>query len=106
MRQFFLQDVVLADYEDSFTPETPQVMKKVEDFCYAKVRFQTSVRTTQQVSSLLFVHLKCPSSNSLGRRDAGRRRERTTRVSAHSGEASHPPEGEPVMFAPSANMMN
>lgn len=39
VRQFFIQDVVLADYEDAFTPETPQVMKKVEDFCYAKVRF-------------------------------------------------------------------
>lgn len=37
VRQFFIQDVVLADYEDAFTPETPQVTKKVEDFCYAKV---------------------------------------------------------------------
>ncbi|XP_071351849.1 double-strand break repair protein MRE11 [Trachinotus anak] len=37
VRQFFIQDVVLADYEDLFTPDTPQVMKKVEDLCYAKV---------------------------------------------------------------------
>ncbi|XP_041851651.1 double-strand break repair protein MRE11 [Melanotaenia boesemani] len=37
VRQFFIQDVVLADYEDLFTPETPQVMKKVEDLCFAKV---------------------------------------------------------------------
>ncbi|XP_029964325.1 double-strand break repair protein MRE11 [Salarias fasciatus] len=37
VRQFFIQDVVLADYEDRFTPETPQVNKKVEDLCYAKV---------------------------------------------------------------------
>ncbi|XP_022609551.1 double-strand break repair protein MRE11 [Seriola dumerili] len=37
VRQFFIQDVVLADYEDRFTPDTPQVTKKVEDFCYAKV---------------------------------------------------------------------
>ncbi|XP_042342608.1 double-strand break repair protein MRE11 [Plectropomus leopardus] len=37
VRQFFIQDVVLADYEDHFTPETPQVTKKVEDLCYAKV---------------------------------------------------------------------
>ncbi|XP_037838037.1 double-strand break repair protein MRE11 isoform X2 [Kryptolebias marmoratus] len=37
VRQFFIQDVVLADYEDLFTPDTPQVTKKVENFCYAKV---------------------------------------------------------------------
>ncbi|XP_061576318.1 double-strand break repair protein MRE11 [Cololabis saira] len=37
VRQFFIQDVVLADFEDIFTPDTPQVTKKVEDLCYAKV---------------------------------------------------------------------
>ncbi|KAK5868645.1 hypothetical protein PBY51_009641 [Eleginops maclovinus] len=37
VRQFFIQDVVLADYQDIFTPETPQVTKKMEDLCYAKV---------------------------------------------------------------------
>ncbi|KAM9318996.1 double-strand break repair protein MRE11 [Pholidichthys leucotaenia] len=37
VRQFFIQDVVLAEYEDRFTPDTPQVTKKVEDLCYAKV---------------------------------------------------------------------
>ncbi|XP_039986272.1 double-strand break repair protein MRE11 isoform X2 [Xiphias gladius] len=37
VRQFLIQDVVLDDYKDLFTPDTPQVTKKVEDFCYAKV---------------------------------------------------------------------
>ncbi|XP_041653263.1 double-strand break repair protein MRE11 [Cheilinus undulatus] len=37
VRQFFIQDVVLADYQDLFTPETPQVTKKVENLCFAKV---------------------------------------------------------------------
>ncbi|XP_068441033.1 double-strand break repair protein MRE11 [Clinocottus analis] len=37
VRQFFIQDVVLNDYEDHFTSDTPQVTKKVEDLCYAKV---------------------------------------------------------------------
>lgn len=37
VRQFFIQDVVLSDYQDLFTPDTPQVTKKVENFCYAKV---------------------------------------------------------------------
>ncbi|KAM7399279.1 hypothetical protein PAMP_018560 [Pampus punctatissimus] len=37
VRQFFIQDVTLADYEDLFSPDTPQVTKKVENFCYAKV---------------------------------------------------------------------
>ncbi|CAJ1065458.1 double-strand break repair protein MRE11 [Xyrichtys novacula] len=37
VRQFYIQDVVLADYEDCFTPDTPQVTKKVENLCFAKV---------------------------------------------------------------------
>nr|XP_046245088.1 double-strand break repair protein MRE11 [Scatophagus argus] len=37
VRQFFIQDVVLADYQDLFMPETPQVTKKVENLCFAKV---------------------------------------------------------------------
>ncbi|XP_071375342.1 double-strand break repair protein MRE11 [Centroberyx affinis] len=37
VRQFFIQDVVLADHQDLFTPDTPQVTKKVENFCHAKV---------------------------------------------------------------------
>ncbi|CAL8361853.1 unnamed protein product [Merluccius merluccius] len=37
VRQFFIQDIVLADHQDLFTPETPQVTKKVTDFCHAKV---------------------------------------------------------------------
>lgn len=37
VRQFFIQDVVLADYQDLFSPDTPHVTKKVENFCYAKV---------------------------------------------------------------------
>lgn len=38
VRQFFIQDVVLEDFQDLFTPDTPQVTKKVEDLCYAKVK--------------------------------------------------------------------
>uniref|UniRef100_UPI0037E87FC1 double-strand break repair protein MRE11 n=1 Tax=Semicossyphus pulcher TaxID=241346 RepID=UPI0037E87FC1 len=37
VRQFFIQDVVLGDYQDLFTAETPQVTKKVENLCFAKV---------------------------------------------------------------------
>ncbi|MEQ2190599.1 hypothetical protein XENOCAPTIV_001452, partial [Xenoophorus captivus] len=46
VRQFFIQDVVLADYEDLFTPDTPQVTKKVENLCYAK-KVQLSLLTEQ-----------------------------------------------------------
>lgn len=50
MRQFFIQDVVLADYEDEFTAETPQVTKKVENLCYAKVEIKpASVPLTQRL---------------------------------------------------------
>lgn len=37
VRQFFIEDVVLADHQDCFTPDTPHVTKKVEDYCSAKV---------------------------------------------------------------------
>ena len=54
VRQFFIQDVVLADYEDLFTPDTPQVTKKVEDLCYAKVSFHLTLRASP---SLIVGHL-------------------------------------------------
>lgn len=38
VRQFLIQDVALADFEEEFTPDTPQVAKKVENLCYAKVQ--------------------------------------------------------------------
>lgn len=55
VRQFFIQDVVLADYEDLFTPETPQVTKKVENLCYAKVLLEVAIRYSELMS--LYTHL-------------------------------------------------
>lgn len=57
VRQFFIQDVVLADYDDAFGPETPQVTKKVEDLCYAKVELKAA-------SAPLSQRLLCCSSTS------------------------------------------
>ncbi|XP_062329155.1 double-strand break repair protein MRE11 isoform X1 [Osmerus eperlanus] len=37
VRQFFIQDLELADHPDLFTPDTPQVTKRVENFCCSKV---------------------------------------------------------------------
>ncbi|XP_061917830.1 double-strand break repair protein MRE11-like [Entelurus aequoreus] len=37
VRQFFIQDVVLCDYQDLFTVDTPNVTKKIENLCHAKV---------------------------------------------------------------------
>ncbi|XP_075997783.1 double-strand break repair protein MRE11 [Genypterus blacodes] len=37
VRQFFIQDLVLSDHQDLFTPDTPNVTKKIENFCHAKV---------------------------------------------------------------------
>ncbi|XP_049582737.1 double-strand break repair protein MRE11 [Syngnathus scovelli] len=37
VRQFLIQDVVLSDYQDMFTSDTPNVIKKVESLCHAKV---------------------------------------------------------------------
>ena len=49
VRQFFIQDVVLADHQDLFTAGTPQVTKKVEDFCQAKVKHGTHSHTPRTV---------------------------------------------------------
>lgn len=55
VRQFYIQDVVLADFEDQFTPDTPQVVKKVENLCFAKVR------RLKHIFLLFFFQLKQPS---------------------------------------------
>lgn len=52
VRQFFIQDVVLADYQDLFTPDTPQVTKKVENLCYAKVPLKVSIRHAEPIFHL------------------------------------------------------
>ncbi|XP_036926947.1 double-strand break repair protein MRE11 [Acanthopagrus latus] len=52
VRQFFIEDVVLEDHQDLFTPDTPQVTKKVENFCYAKV--------TQMIEEAERERLGCP----------------------------------------------
>lgn len=57
VRQFFIQDVVLADYQDRFTPGTPQVTKKVENFCYAKVPLDVTIEHAEPRILLLGHHL-------------------------------------------------
>ncbi|KAJ7995330.1 hypothetical protein DPEC_G00243430 [Dallia pectoralis] len=37
VRQFFIQDLVLAEHPDLFTPDMPKVNQKVEAFCQEKV---------------------------------------------------------------------
>jgi len=49
VRQFFIQDVVLADFEELFTPDTPQVTKKMEDLCYAKVTLEVLINPTARL---------------------------------------------------------
>lgn len=57
VRQFFIQDVVLADYQDIFTPDTPQVTKKVEDLCYAKVTLKVTNKCTEPALTLISPHV-------------------------------------------------
>lgn len=57
VRQFLIQDVVLADYQDVFTPDTPQVTKKVENLCYAKVTLAVTIKHVEPVLHLLLRHL-------------------------------------------------
>ncbi|XP_028656339.1 double-strand break repair protein MRE11 [Erpetoichthys calabaricus] len=37
VRKFFIEDLVLADYEDLFHPDNPKVLQKIEAFCFEKV---------------------------------------------------------------------
>lgn len=57
VRQFFIEDVVLADYHDLFTPDTPQVTKKVEDLCFAKVTLKVPSKHTEPILHLLLSRL-------------------------------------------------
>lgn len=37
VRQFFIEDVVLADYPDLFNPDNPRVTQDIENFCTEKI---------------------------------------------------------------------
>ncbi|XP_061683910.1 double-strand break repair protein MRE11 isoform X2 [Syngnathoides biaculeatus] len=53
VRQFFIQDVVLADYQDAFTVDTPNVIKKVENLCHAKVNEMLEEAERERLGCLL-----------------------------------------------------
>lgn len=96
VRQFFIQDVVLGDYPDLFTPDTPQVTKKVENLCYAKVtpiKHPLVILSSMSSSAPSHPRSVCHSA---GHRDAGGSGERKTWMSAHPRETSYSPEGEVV----------
>lgn len=78
VRQFFIQDVALANFEDQFTPDTPQVVKKVENLCYAKVQLLKRQSYTILFYLFFFFLYQQPSISSpfplrlsAGHRDAG-----------------------------------
>ena len=61
VRQFFIQDLALADHPDLFTPDTPQVTKRVENFCCSKVTHtntHTHTHTVSYTHSLTHTHAK------------------------------------------------
>lgn len=37
VRQFYIEDLVLADYPDIFNPDNPKVTQDIENFCVEKV---------------------------------------------------------------------
>lgn len=37
VRQFFMEDVVLADHPDIFNPDNPKVTQVIQSFCLEKV---------------------------------------------------------------------
>ncbi|XP_053564585.1 double-strand break repair protein MRE11 [Bombina bombina] len=37
VRQFFIEDIVLADYPDIFNPDNPKVTQDIENFCIEKI---------------------------------------------------------------------
>uniref|UniRef100_A0A8C5LP74 Double-strand break repair protein n=1 Tax=Leptobrachium leishanense TaxID=445787 RepID=A0A8C5LP74_9ANUR len=39
VRQFFIEDVILADHEDLFNPDNPKVTQDIENFCIEKVDY-------------------------------------------------------------------
>lgn len=72
VRQFLIQDVVLADFEDQFTPDTPQVVKKVESLCHAKVQLLEQPPFTHFEKGKKEIPVAfSPSPAAVGHRDAG-----------------------------------
>lgn len=65
VRQFFIEDVVLEDHQDLFTLDTPQVTKKVENFCYAKVTLKVTIKHTEPIWHLLLSCLNPHTSASV-----------------------------------------
>jgi double-strand break repair protein MRE11 len=39
VRQFFMEDVVLANHSDIFNPDNPKVTQAIQNFCLEKVFF-------------------------------------------------------------------
>ncbi|XP_038673895.1 double-strand break repair protein MRE11 isoform X1 [Scyliorhinus canicula] len=50
-RQFFIEDVVLADHSDIFNPDHPKVMQKIEAFCLEKVEGMLDVAETERLGN-------------------------------------------------------
>ncbi|XP_016138668.1 double-strand break repair protein MRE11 isoform X1 [Sinocyclocheilus grahami] len=53
IRQFFIQDVTLSEHPDLFSPEQPNVMLKVMDFCQEKVEEMLEEAERQRLGNSL-----------------------------------------------------
>ncbi|XP_072332518.1 double-strand break repair protein MRE11 [Scyliorhinus torazame] len=51
IRQFFIEDVVLADHSDIFNPDHPKVMQKIEAFCLEKVEGMLDVAERERLGN-------------------------------------------------------
>ncbi|XP_078077921.1 double-strand break repair protein MRE11 [Mustelus asterias] len=51
IRQFFIEDVVLADHSDIFNPDHPKVMQKIEAFCVEKVEGMLDVAERERLGN-------------------------------------------------------
>lgn len=51
VRQFFIEDLVLADYPDLFNPDNPRVTQDIENFCTEKVEQMLEIAERERLGS-------------------------------------------------------
>ncbi|KAM5181167.1 double-strand break repair protein MRE11 [Mantella aurantiaca] len=51
VRQFFIDDVVLADYPDIFNPDNPKVTQDIENFCIEKIESMLDIAERERLGN-------------------------------------------------------
>ncbi|MCJ8744722.1 hypothetical protein PDJAM_G00121880 [Pangasius djambal] len=95
VRQFFIQDVILLDHSDLFSPEMPNVTHKVQAFCQQKVEEMLEEAERERLGNpltpdkpLIRLRLRCMKSADRQLQRLGRKTRPTARTLACRGHVT------------------